>query len=118
MFMFQDIFLIIFIILILVSGWLTEGLRYIVEHTPRYIARMGILGYYSSRALLFIFPEASDTTWEIAHTTAWHVHVSIIWLAFVYIPISKFSHALFAPIASVINVLEKNHDRELANEFK
>jgi len=107
LFMFQDIFLIIFIILILVSGWLTESTRYIIEHTPGYIARMGYLGYYLSRFLQFTFWQVSEPGWAVGYRIFWHIHVSIVWMSFIYIPFSKFSHVLFSPLASILNVLEK-----------
>lgn len=107
LFMFQDIFLIIFIILILVSGWLTESTRYIIEHTPRYIARMGYLGYYLSRFFQFAFRQVSEPGWAVSYRIFWHIHVSIVWMLFLYIPFSKLSHILFSPLASILNVFEK-----------
>ncbi len=107
MMLFSDIFLIIFIIVILISGWFTEATRYIIDNTPGYIAKIGFLGYYLSRLMQFSFPQVPTDTWIIAYKVFWHVHVSVIWLSFVYIPFSKFSHAILSPIASVINVLEK-----------
>lgn len=107
MMLFQDIFLIVFIIIILITGWFTESTRYIIEHTPGYIARMGFLGFDLSRLLLFVFPKTTEVIWIVWYKIFWHTHVTIIWLAFVYIPFSKFSHALFSPVASVINVMEK-----------
>ena len=55
MMLFQDIFLIIFIIVILITGWFTEATRYIIENTPGYIAKVGFLGYYLSRLMQFLF---------------------------------------------------------------
>jgi len=107
MMLFSDIFLIIFIIVILISGWFTEATRYIIENTPGYIAKVGFLGYYLSRLMQFSFPQATIDGWIAVYKVFWHVHVSVIWLSFVYIPFSKFAHAIFSPIASVINVLEK-----------
>lgn len=107
MMLFQDIFLIIFIIIILITGWFTESTRYIIEHTPGYIARMGFLGFDLGRLLLFVFPKTTEAIWIVWYKIFWHTHVTIIWLALIYIPFSKFSHALFSPVASVINVMEK-----------
>ena len=107
MMLFSDIFLLIFIIVILISGWFTEATRYIIENTPGYIAKVGFLGYYLSRLMQFSFPQATIDGWITVYKVFWHVHVSVIWLSFVYIPFSKFAHAIFSPIASVINVLEK-----------
>jgi nitrate reductase gamma subunit len=107
MMLFQDIFLIIFIIAILITGWFTESTRYIIEHTPAYIGSMGFFGFDLSRLLVLAFPRAVDAIWVIWYKIFWHAHVTIIWLAFLYIPFSKFSHALLSPVASVINVMEK-----------
>ena len=107
MMLFQDIFLIIFILVILITGWFTEATRYIIENTPGYIAKIGFLGYYLSRLMQFSFPGATTDNWIVCYKVFWHVHVSVIWLSFVYIPFSKFAHGIFSPIASVINVLEK-----------
>lgn len=107
MMLFQDIGLIIFIIVILITGWFTEAIRYIIEDTPGYIARVGFLGYYLSRLMQFSFPGTSINAWIVVYKVFWHIHVSVIWLSFVYIPFSKFAHAIFSPVASVINVLEK-----------
>ena len=107
LFMFNDIFLIIFIAVILVSGWFTESTRYIIEHTPRYIARMGYLGYYLSRLLQFIFPSVGESGWLAGYKVFWHIHASTIWLSFLYIPFSKFSHILFSPLAIILNKFEK-----------
>jgi len=108
MMMFNDIFLIIFIIVILISGWFTEATRYIVERTPEYIGKIGFIGFYLGKLLRIIFSNATANSWINAYKTFWHIHVTVIWLAFVYIPFSKFAHALFSPIASAINVMEKN----------
>lgn len=107
MMMFNDVFLIIFIFVILVSGWFTEALRYIIENTPAYIGRIGFGGFYLGRLLTGVFPQAAVDSWIIAYKVFWHMHVTVIWLAFVYIPFSKFAHALFSPVASVINVMER-----------
>jgi len=110
LFMFNDIFLIIFIAVILISGWFTESTRYIIEHTPRYIARMGYLGYYLSRLLRFVFPMVDEPGWIASYKVFWHIHVSVIWLSFLYIPFSKFSHMFFSPVAAVLNKFDKIND--------
>ncbi|MCL5071376.1 MAG: respiratory nitrate reductase subunit gamma [Actinobacteria bacterium] len=115
MMMFQDIFLIIFILIILVSGWFTESLRYIIERTPENIARLGYGGFYLGRLLSGIFYAAPENAWIAGYKVSWHVHVSVIWLAFIYLPFSKFAHALFSPVASVINVMEK---KKTKNEYR
>ncbi|MBN1299246.1 MAG: hypothetical protein JW997_06145 [Actinobacteria bacterium] len=107
MMMFQDIFLIIFILVIILSGWFIEAARYIVERTPTYIGWFGYVGFYLGRLLKLIFPQAAQESWITAYKVFWHLHVSVVWLAFVYIPFSKFAHALLSPVASVINVMEK-----------
>ncbi len=107
MMMFNDIFLIVFIIVILISGWFTEATRYIIERTPSYIARIGFIGFYLSKLLKAGFVQVDLNAWVNTYKTFWHIHVTFIWLAFVYIPFSKFAHALFSPVASVINILEK-----------
>jgi hypothetical protein len=107
MMMFQDIGLIIFILAILISGWFIEAIRYIIERTPTYIGWFGYIGFYLGRLLNIIFGPASHESWITGYKVFWHTHVSVIWLAFVYIPFSKFAHALFSPVASVINVIEK-----------
>jgi len=108
MMMFQDVFLLIFIFVILLTGWFTESFRYIIERTPQYIGKLGFVGFYMGRGLQNAFPQATDAAWIASYKVFWHAHVSAIWLAFVYIPFSKFAHALFSPVASVINVMEKN----------
>jgi len=112
MFMFQDIFLLVFIGFILYTGWVTEALRYIIEQTPHYIARIGFLGYYLSKLFKLIAPNMELSTWGIWYKVFWHVHVSVIWATFIYIPFSKFSHVLFSPTASIINILDKKNDQE------
>jgi Nitrate reductase gamma subunit. len=107
MMMFQDIFLIIFVFIILISGWFTEAARYIVERTPEYIGKTGFFGFYLSRLLSNGFPNTTEGAWIQIYKSFWHIHVIVIWLAFIYIPFSKFSHALLSPVASVINVMEK-----------
>lgn len=110
MFMFQDIFLLIFIALILYTGWVVEALRYIIEFTPHYIARIGFLGYYLSKLFKIVAPNWEISTWEVWYQVFWHIHVSVVWATFIYIPFSKFSHVLFSPIGSIINILDKNKE--------
>jgi nitrate reductase gamma subunit len=107
MMMFQDIFLIIFVFVILISGWFTESVRYIIERTPEYIGKTGFFGFYLGRLLNNGFPGTSEAAWVQIYKAFWHIHVTAIWLAFVYIPFSKFAHAILSPVAGVINVMEK-----------
>ncbi len=108
MMMFQDVFLLIFVFVILISGWLTESFRYIIERTPEYIGKYGFIGFYMGECLENTFPQATEAAWINSYKVFWHIHVSVIWLAFLYIPFSKFAHALFSPVASAVNVMEKN----------
>jgi nitrate reductase gamma subunit len=107
MMMFQDIFLIIFVFFILISGWFTEATRYIIERTPEYIGKTGFFGFYLGRLMDNGFPGTTEAAWIHIYKTFWHIHVTAIWLAFVYIPFSKFAHAILAPVASTINMMEK-----------
>jgi hypothetical protein len=107
MMMFQDIFLIIFVFVILISGWFTESVRYIIERTPEYIGKTGFFGFYLGRLLDNGFPNTTEAVWIQVYKAFWHTHVTAIWLAFVYIPFSKFAHAILSPVASVMNMMEK-----------
>lgn len=116
LFLFNDIFLIIFIFLILISGWFTEAFRYIIEQTPEHIAKVGFLGYYLGRLLKFIFPGIEAGQWLTTYKVFWHIHVSIIWVSFLYIPFSKFSHILLSPLAVVVNKFVKINYQENNNQ--
>jgi len=116
MMMFQDIFLIIFVLVILISGWFTEAVRYIIEETPQYIGKIGFLGFYLGRLMDNGFPNASEAAWINAYKAFWHIHVTVIWLAFVYIPFSKFAHAIISPVANVINIMEKRKAQDSHSE--
>jgi nitrate reductase gamma subunit len=107
MMMFQDVFLIIFVFVILISGWFTESVRYIIERTPEYIGKTGFFGFYLGRLLDNSFPNVTEAVWIQVYKAFWHTHVTAIWLAFVYIPFSKFAHAILSPVASVMNIMEK-----------
>ncbi len=115
MMMFQDIFLIIFVFVILISGWFTEAVRYIFERTPEYIGKTGFFGFYLGRLLNNGFPNITEEGWINVYKFFWHTHVTAIWLAFVYIPFSKFAHAILSPVANVINIMEKSKSQDSHN---
>jgi nitrate reductase gamma subunit len=107
MFEMLDVFLICFIGFILVSGWFTEASRFLAEETPYYIAKFGFIGYWLSIIMKLIAPSTSPEVWNIWHTTWWHIHITTVWLSFLYIPFSKLSHVIFSSVAASVNGLEK-----------
>lgn len=116
MFEMLDVFLIFFIGFILVSGWFTESSRYLAEETPYYIAKFGFIGYWLSIIMKIISPSTLPEVWDIWHTTWWHIHLTTVWLSFLYIPFSKLSHVIFSSIAASVNSLEKRIKiKELSN---
>ena len=107
MFEMLDVFLICFIGFILVSGWFTEASRYLAEETPYYIAKFGFMGYWLSIIMKLISPSTLPEAWHVVNRVWWHIHLTTVWLSFLYIPFSKLSHVIFSSIAASVNSLEK-----------
>jgi hypothetical protein len=107
MFEMLDVVLICFIGFILVSGWFTEASRYLAEETPYYIAKFGFMGYWLSIIMKIVSPSTSPEIWHIWNRAWWHIHLTTVWLSFLYIPFSKLSHVIFGSIAAGVNSLEK-----------
>jgi hypothetical protein len=107
MFEMLDVVLICFIGFILISGWFTEASRYLAEETPYYIAKFGFMGYWLSIIMKLISPSTLPEVWHIWNRAWWHIHLTTVWLSFLYIPFSKLSHVIFSSVAASVNSLEK-----------
>ncbi len=107
MFEGPDIFLICFIALMLLGGWLTEAGRFLAEGTPYYIAKFGFIGYWFSLLLKMIAAGKTAEFWTQAHNWIWHIHLVSVWLFFIYIPFSKLTHIIFSSVAGSVNSMQK-----------
>ena len=84
---------------VVISGFVAEGFRFLMEGTPPEVTRYAFVGHLISAA------GTPGEHWVSAHTALWYVH-ALASLAFIaYIPFGKFIHLFASPLVIAINNL-------------
>ena len=95
---FVDLRILLLLWSIVVSGFMTEGLRFITEpHDPfiKYSFMMGPLAQAMGKL---------PSQWDILYTSMWAIHVILVAFYFAIIPYTKFVHMFVAPIGRSITM--------------
>ena len=96
----QELFMYTMLILLVVIGYLIEGLRILGNNMPINESVWSPVGW--ALASLFGTFNMSDTTMAYSFRTLWFLHMANTMVFIATIPYSKFSHIFLLPVASLI----------------
>ena len=96
----QELFMYTMLILLVVIGYLIEGLRILGNNMPINESVWSPVGW--ALASLFGYFNMSDTTLAYSFRTLWFLHMANTMVFIATIPYSKFSHIFLLPVASLI----------------
>ncbi len=95
----EDLMAVVLLAAVVISGFVAEGFRFLMEGTPPEVTRYAFVGHLISAA------GTPGEHWAFAHTALWYVH-ALASLAFIaYIPFGKFIHLFASPLVIAINNL-------------
>lgn len=97
-----DTLLIVALLVIIVTGYPIEAMRFLFEDVSPSLARYSFIGY--PLALLI---KPLNWPWESIHFWLFFFHVGICSLSLLYLPFSKFFHVLVSPVVAVVNSVPK-----------
>ncbi len=86
----------------LLTGYPTEALRFLAEGTLPAAGSISFIGYPLAQAL-----RPLALAWESWHFALFFVHVLPFMALLVYMPYSKFFHAIMGPIVATVNALRR-----------
>lgn len=86
----------------LVTGYPTEAMRFLAQGTPPAVGSISFIGYPLAQVL-----RPLALPWERWHYALFFVHVLPFMALLVYMPYSKFFHALMGPIVATVNALRR-----------
>jgi cytochrome b subunit of formate dehydrogenase len=98
----QDMIILGLLGVILITGFIAEGLRILLTAIPSSIALPSFIGYPLS-LFLGLFP----IRWEYVYPYVWYVHAILTGLFIIYLPFSKMFHILVSPMVLFINSVTK-----------
>ncbi|GAB4506007.1 MAG: hypothetical protein Kow00123_01450 [Anaerolineales bacterium] len=90
----------------LLTGYPTEALRLLAEGTTPAAASVSFIGYPVAQAL-----RPLALPWAQWHFALFFVHVLPFMVLLVYMPHSKFFHAVMGPIVATVNALRREEAR-------
>ncbi len=96
----QELFMYTMLILLVVIGYLIEGLRILGNNMPINESVWSPVGW--ALASLFGYFNMSDATLAYSFRTLWFLHMANTMVFIATIPYSKFSHIFLLPVASLI----------------
>lgn len=86
----------------LLTGYPTEALRFLAEGTTPAAGSISFVGYPLARAL-----RPLGLAWDRWHFALFFIHVLPFMVLLVYMPYSKFFHAVMGPIVATVNALRR-----------
>lgn len=86
----------------LLTGYPTEALRFLAEGTSPSAGSISFIGYPLAQAL-----RPLALSWAQWHFALFFVHVLPFMALLVYMPYSKFFHAIMGPIVATVNTLRR-----------
>jgi heterodisulfide reductase subunit E len=101
----MDIFLLVFLFWLTLSGFLLEGLR--LSRMPHEMARYSFIGQF------FIPGGLTVDQLKMLLPVAWGVHALSALALLVYLPHSKLMHSILAPLVIALNAVEESEREDL-----
>jgi nitrate reductase gamma subunit len=88
----EDVAAIVLLATMVISGYLLEGFRFLLNGVPAEVSRYAFVGH------LIAATGTPGSQWDVAHGVFWYLHM-LTSLAFIaYIPFGKFIHLFAAPL--------------------
>jgi nitrate reductase gamma subunit len=94
----QDMIVLALLGMILITGFIVEGLRILLTGIPSSAAFPSFVGYPLS-----LFLGLLPIRWESVYPYGWHVHAVLTGLFIIYLPFSKMFHIFVSPMVLLIN---------------
>jgi formate dehydrogenase gamma subunit len=98
----QDVVALVLMGVILITGFIVEGMRILVTMLPTALALPSFIGFPISR-LLALFP----LDWQALYPYGWYLHAMVTGMFVAYLPMSKMFHLVVSPLVLLINALDK-----------
>jgi len=95
----EDIAAVVILAAVVISGFFSEGFRYLATGTAPEVARYGFVGYLISLA------GTPGEQWNSAHQVFWYLHMLASFTFIAYIPFGKFIHLFASPLVIALNNL-------------
>jgi Nitrate reductase gamma subunit len=94
----QDIIALVIIGLVTFSGFILEGIRFLVGQIPPEVALSAFTGYFVS--MLF---SVVNLGWQSIYGYMWYIH-ALLWALFIaYLPFGKLKHIFTTPLSLLLN---------------
>lgn len=100
----EDTAAVVLLAVMVISGFLLEGARYLMLETPAEVARYAFIGHLISLA------GTPGTHWEAAHRVFWYLHALASFTFIAYIPFGKFIHLFASPLVIAANSLSARRE--------
>ncbi|MCL4441049.1 MAG: heterodisulfide reductase-related iron-sulfur binding cluster [Firmicutes bacterium] len=100
----SDVYIVLLIAAIIITGFVVEGLRIIATNDPW--AAWSPIGAFVAALLKVIDAAASDQTWRFWHVLFWWGHLLLAYSFIAYLPWSKLLHIFTGPVNVYYRSLE------------
>jgi nitrate reductase gamma subunit len=95
-----DIKLLLLLWTVVVTGFLTESFRFVIEPNDLYLRFSFIAGPVAGQLRSLSWP------WREFHTLIWVFHATVTAFFFAYLPFSKFVHVFVTPVGRSVTMAE------------